>query len=386
MPTAARAIASASPSGARPPRQPARTVCFDGRRNDDDDGDDDHRNSRNGDRIMTAEEYKPLAKQIAKALRMPSDPPPRPMAQGRGPWNQPCRNVSTLFEAHASSGAVLVRGFRLLMVSIEGDDQPRWKAVFHLVVAHPPKDATKSNKWIYECATAYEDTMGRASQDFIFVPSSRAHTELTDEQLLSGEWLLGMVIGGQPVWCAHILADNAARGGRLQGLVGTSPEQCVARRRMLFGHFPHFESWYQQKKRAFTLDCLAEIMGFPCIDVAERAANPGINFFDEQHVHASIANNEKALVNGGERCNALTLETERALLAGEETVASVVARFRRQYDELLREVETVRAKRYESHLASVTASLLLPPPRTGPGGRLWAPSREDVLRDLALGA
>lgn len=307
------------------------------------------------ERLMTVEEYRSLAKQISVALRMPTDPPPRPMAFGRGLWNRPCQNVRALLEERAPTGSVLVRGYRLHTVPLKGegwkhaDVGPVWKAMFDFVVAHPPRDPSKSDKWIYECATAPEDNADR-TKDFIFVPSSRGHTELTDEQLLSGEWLLGTVIGGNQRFCDVVAADNVSRG-RERSMICRSPERCIAKRLATFGFFPHFASWYQQERRNMPLESMAEVMGFPCVDVAERDANPTTNFFDEKHVYESIGNNTNALVDGGRRSHRLWQECEMALYAGGTQFEHVVARMHAHYDALLEEVEEVMEQRFRAAMA-----------------------------------
>ena len=345
-PTATTATTSTG-NGKHARRKSASTVRF--------DQGDRYVDNRGVERILTVEEYKALAKQISSLLRMPADPPPRPMAHGQGSWNTPCQNVRALLEQHAATGAVLMRGFRLLTVPLDREEWthaevgPVWKAMFHPVVAHPPKDPTKSDKWIYECATAPEDNADRA-KEFIFVPSSRAHTELTDEQILSGEWLLGTVIGGNKTFCDLVAADNVCRG-RERSMVCTSPERCIAKRRLVFGFFPHFASWFQKERRHMPLESLAELMGFPCVDAAERAAAPDTNFFDETHVHASIETNANALIAGGQRSLRLQQECEMALYAGETKVEHVVARWHNHYDVMLQEVESVMEQRYKALMA-----------------------------------
>jgi len=330
-------------------REAASTVSFEHK--------DRYIDNREQDGIMTAEEYKALAKQICSTLRSPHDPPPRLMAHGDGPWNTPCTNVRELLHQHQANGAVLVRGYRLLTVQYNPEQKPEtkpdavWKAVFHAVVAHPPKDVSVSNKWIYECATAPEDIADR-KRNFLFVPSSRAHTELTDAQLLTGDWLLGLVIGGHPLFCEVVAADNAARG-RERSMVCVVPERCIAKRRLVFRFFPRFLEWFKQKPRHMPVDSMAELMGFPAADAAERAANPTIDYFDEEHIEASIERNTSALVDGGRISLRLEQETERALFFRQQTFDRARARWLAHYDELLDRVEKIMEDSYQTALAQL---------------------------------
>lgn len=309
------------------------------------------------DRIMTPVEYKATGRQLCSTLRSPHDPAPRLVAHGSGPWNTPCTNVRELLKRHAAEGATLVRGYRLLTVPITKEEQeqpetPRtrvWKAVFHAVVAHPPKNPTASDKWIYECATAPEDIADR-KHDFLFVPSSRAHCELTDEQLLTGDWLLGIVIGGDKLFCDVVAADNATRG-RERSMVCVVPENCIAKRKLVFGYFPHFSQWFRQEPRHMSPESMAELMGFPCVDAAEKVANPSMDYFDDEHLQASIDRNTSALVDGGQASLRLEYESQQALLQGRQSFEHTRAKWLNHYDELFETIEKVTEQRYQAALA-----------------------------------
>ena len=255
------------------------------------------------DRVMTAKEFKLLRREICPKLRFTNDPPPRTMRPGTGDSRTPCRNIRELLEKHADTGAKVVRGFRMLTnpvgeVEWEGMDRGNiWKAVFHLVVAHPPKDSSVSSKWIYECATTTESPEDQHSE-FIFVPSSRAHSELNDEQVLSGEWLLGVVVGGNPICLQAIFKDNQTRG-RERSLIAETPERCIAKRSITFRIFPHFKSWFDDRKRKMTLEATAEFFGFPIIDAATKRNHPEVDYFKGQNLIEALDLNTNKLVDGG---------------------------------------------------------------------------------------
>ena len=295
---------------------------------------------------MTPDEYKVVSKQICWTLRSPQDPPPRSIEHGSGPWSTPCTNVRDLLRS--ANGAVLLRGYRLLTVPLAGKRPKRvWKAVSHVVIAHPPVDGTKS-KWIYECATAPENIADR-KQNYVFVPSSRAHAELTDAQFLTGNWLLGVVIGGDRIFCDIVAADNATRG-RERNMISTAPERCIAKRKMVFGFFPHFAQWFRQSERSMLPDSMAELMGFPAVDAEEKTINSDVDFFDEDHIQDSIERNTNALVQGGLRSLRLEHVSLQALYSATQSFDSTRLRWFEHYDELLEKVERVIEIRYQDAL------------------------------------
>lgn len=303
-------------------------------------------------RLMTNEEFRLVSKEISAKLRKRTDPPPRMMQHGCGHWSTPCTNVETLLSKRASSGSILLRGFKIFSVSIDQSEcmveRRLWKAVSHVVVAHPPINPSKSLKWLYECATAPEDIADRR-KNFLFVPSTRAHTDLTDEQLLRGEWHLCTIIGGDMMFAEMISADNSNRG-RERSMIVTSPEQCVAKRRQLFGFFPHFERWYAQQKRRLVVESVAELMGFPCVDRYESACNPLVDFFDDDHIDQSLKNNVDALVDGGRMSVDLNHDTCVDLYTSKTTIEQTSARWFMHYDYLLAQIEQISDRRYHSAL------------------------------------
>jgi len=330
-----------------PRRKPVKTVDF--------APSDEYYVTKGADSIMTAEQYKTVAKQIAAKVRMPHDPSPRVMEPGTGTWNTPCQNVARLLEDCAPTGSVLVRGYRMVVISISESASwlgktggCMWKAIFHVVVAHPPKDPTVSDKWIYECATAPEDIADR-KKSFIFVPSSRAHAELTDEQILSGYWFLGIVLGGNDMFAKVVAASNACRG-RESSMIGAVSEQCIAKRCMVYEFFPHFKAWYIQKRRTFTADTMAELMGFPCADAGSREGC-GEMIFDDANMATWLDNNQTSLIDGGRRSVLLGHEVLTELYQSTATFEGGQARWYAHYDTMLEEIERITEQHYEAELA-----------------------------------
>ena len=220
-----------------------------------------------------------------------------------------------------------------------------WKAHTHLVVAHPPKDATKSDKWIYECANQqpHED---KDEESFLFVPSSRVHAELSDEQLLSGYWILGMVIGGNRFWCDAIVAHCAFRGRR-RSLVALWPEHSIAKRMSRVFLMPHFKDWYASKQRHDGIDDLAEMMGCPMSD-AEVPFDPN----DIQQLRKAVVENGNALVDGSETLQ-LHHFTYPKLLSGELSVEEARRMFHDHYTAQHAKMEALLDQRFMGTMAKL---------------------------------
>jgi hypothetical protein len=264
-----------------------------------------------------------------------------------------------LLERHAKDGAVLVRGYRMITIPLSNTEWvgqecgDLWKAVFHLVVAHPPKNPEVSSKWIYECASASEKAALGHEDDapFLFLPSSRAHAELTDEQVLSGDWLLGVVIGGNRIFCDLVVADNGTRG-RERTMVQLSPEDCIAKPRLVFYHFPHFFQWFQNKKRAMSPDSMRELMGFPCVTAADQSMQPNADLFEGELMLAALERNTSGLIDGGRLSFHLQNECLRALYNAELTVDQVRAKWFAHYDNMLADVDVMLERKYKAMLKS----------------------------------
>jgi hypothetical protein len=102
-----------------------------------------------------------------------------------------------------------VRGYRILFVRLQDDD---WvvKAVFHVVLSHASKDPAVPDR--YECVTDHYNDVGDAKNGFLFVPSSRAHANLTDDEILSGKWCFGTVLIGCDAFCEWLISHMQVQG------------------------------------------------------------------------------------------------------------------------------------------------------------------------------
>lgn len=296
--------------------------------------------------LMTPDEYKLFGKEIARKLRVANDPAPRFVKHGEGDRQEFYKNLTTVLDRHAPTGSKLVRGFRLVSVRLSSatfQSQNAWKAHTHLVVAHPPTDATKSDKWIYECVNQ-QPHEGKKEDAFLFVPSSRVHPELSDEQLLSGNWLTDMVIGGNKFWCDAIIAHCAHRGRR-RSLVALWPEHSIAKRARRVFLMPHFRDWYASAERHDGMDDLGEMMGCPMSDV-ETPLDPN----DSAQLRAAVAENGEATVDGSETLQ-LHYCTYPRMLTGELSVAEVRRMFHDHYTAQYAKMEALLDERFLATMA-----------------------------------
>ena len=250
------------------------------------------------DHPMTREEFAKWKTTLLPTLRQRGDPPPRTMEHGRSPVGdgQFTANLRALLKRNAHRGSVLVRGFRLYHIALKENDewgewggQNAWKASFHMVVGHPPTEG--STKWIYECANLPPDEED-IGVPYIFVPSSRGHTELSDEAVLSNKWVMGYVVGGNAHFCEMVVLDQKLRGRR-RSVLGTTPEAVVSKRAQKCYLMPGFEKWHRAREIDDPIDCVAESMGFPVVDIDSCLDTENL-----KEVKGAIANNSDALVDG----------------------------------------------------------------------------------------
>ena len=303
------------------------------------------------DHPMTEEEFGKWKRTLLPALRQRGDPPPRTMEHGRAPVGDGrfTANVRDLLKRSAHRGSVLVRGYRLYHITLKpcmhmwGDwnGMNAWKASFHVVVAHPP--AKGATKWIYEDPNQPpdEDDIG---VPYIFVPSSRGHIELTDEQLLSNKWVMGYVVGGNPHFCEMVVLDQKLRGRR-RSVLGMSPEEVISKRAQKCYLMPGFERWHRARDIEDPIDCVAESMGFPVVDI-----DSSLDIDDLKALKSAMANNTDALVDGLETLT-MQMDMARAHSRGELTDAKMQQLFFDHYDTQLRRIELRQSEIMDKQLA-----------------------------------
>ena len=157
------------------------------------------------------------------------------------------------------------------------------------------------------------------------------------------------MLGGNDMFAKVVAASNACRG-RESSMIGAVPEHCIAKRRMIYGYFDHFKGWYVQKRRIFTPDTMAELMGFPCADAASREGC-GELIFDDANMPTWLDNNQTSLIDGGRRSVLLGHEFLRELYQSTTTFEEGQARWYAHYDTMLEEIERITEQHFQAELA-----------------------------------
>ena len=281
---------------------------------------------------MSTKTYGKLKTKILPQLRARSDPPPRIMRAGTGDpdeWNE---DLHALLRA---PGATLVRGFKLykLLIDREYWGEAAWFATTHVVVA----TTTESGNVVYADPTSCDD------DPYIFVPSSRVHRDLTDEQLISGEWISGSVVGGHPRFCEAFVLHEQVHG-RQRSVIAATPEELVAKRNVFVRFHPLFVVWYRDRGHTDGLEILAEMMGCPIHNKGEE--------IDEEDVITAfnaMAENPEAYVSGVTGYK-LGLTCQHQLMRGEVTVDQVRETFFAHYDSSVLLVRAAQAQRLTERL------------------------------------
>lgn len=163
-------------------------------------------------------------------------------------------------------GARLVRGFKIMHIPLPS---PRWgggdawSAHFHVVVAHP----NMHGREVYECVTL-PACQNDLNAPFVFVPSSLAHPEISDNDILSNDWLTGKVFGGNLNFVEVLLCDFE-NCGRRSSLYKSDPRALRAVKKQNIVIFPYFQEWHRARHFSSPmdeLDQLAEHMGFLALE------------------------------------------------------------------------------------------------------------------------
>lgn len=135
------------------------------------------------ERHANGDDWRLFKSQIGPALRASGDDPPRLVVAGNGHPLKVCSNVRLKMKP----GDVVTRGYKIYLCErpdkFARDNRLVWKAVPHLVV--------KTDTGAYKCFTV--DIKG---SKFLFLPSSRMSAELTAAELLTGNYMLSSVVGG----------------------------------------------------------------------------------------------------------------------------------------------------------------------------------------------
>jgi len=289
-------------------------------------------------RLMTREEFGVLKAIVLPLLRAKGDPPPRMLQPGKGDRASWFRNVRELL-ARTPSGT-LVRGYKLFVFPLNPNVWRviAWKAQFHVVVAR----AGESGKLLYECPN--KGHPGKEEElPFVFVPSSRAHAEVSDADLIENKFIMGSVVGGNSTFTDALIMDKRLRGRRFS-VIATCPEACVAKRNVKVRTLPYFTEWFRLRSVKGDLHNLAEQFGMPCCNVGDEA-----DFDDEDlnQLWERVQSNEEALINGMQGIK-MELEARRDLFTGETTLDAVRLAFFAYYDEAKIRVDEIMDQRLKA--------------------------------------
>ena len=267
---------------------------------------------------MTTKAYTKRKGVLLPQLRDRNDPPPRIMRPGSQPRASSSQNLR---DQIAISGGRLVRGFKLYKVPLDLQhwEHSAWLALAHAVVEIVSPQGTA----IYLDPNAHDDH--DLSTEYIFVPSSRAHRELTSEEWTSGRWILGSVVGGNARFCqAYVIHKKAL--GRWQSVVGTTPEELVAKRHVFVRMMPHFVEWHRERGFTCTPEVQADMMGAAAFPIGTE-----VDENDLLRMYSAISDNTESYVDG---LLGLKIESKcrEKLWLGELTVEEVRTVFYAHFD------------------------------------------------------
>ena len=279
---------------------------------------------------MTTKAYKKRKALLLPQLREKCDPPPRIMRPGTMPCTSGAENLRKQLDA---SGGRLVRGFKLYRMLLDPEHWPHsaWLAVAHAVVEVVSPQGTA----VYVDPSANDGSDPTA--EYIFVPSSRLHRELSSEEWLSGRWILGSVVGGDARFCqAYIIHKKAL--GRWQSVVGVTPEELVAKQHVFVRMMPHFLEWHKERELSTPPEVQADMMGAAAFPVGTE-----VDESDLLHMYSAISDNTESYVDG---LLGLKIESKcrEKLWLGELTVEEVKTVFFAHFDA---QATIVRCKRKE---------------------------------------
>ena len=292
-----------------------------------------------GVRLMSAKTFHKHKGVLLPLLRERADPPPRRMRAGqesRDAWHA---NLRQLLER---TGGTVVRGFKLFKIRIDPAHWkvPGWLATTHVVVA----TVSPSGTIVYTDPNAQLD----GSDEYIFVPTARAHRELTDAQLLSGEWHVGSVVGGPASFCERFVAHERLQG-RAHSVVAASVAQLVSKPRVIVRLPPHFAEWFRVNEMQSSLHEVAELMGaptFPCDEAAQADAE-----IDALEAYVAVTGNPEACVDGV-RGLKLELKCREQLLSGKLSIAEARRHFFSYFDGVYSTVRQRQTRRFAEWCAA----------------------------------
>lgn len=189
--------------------------------------------------------------QIGPALRASGDDPPRLVVAGDGHPLRVCSNV----RLNIKPGDTVVRGYKIYVCErpdkFARDNQLVWKAVPHLVV--------KTTTGVYKCFTT--DVKG---SKFFFLPSSRMSAVLTVSELLTGNYMLSSVIGGDIPELTSQLCQSFH-------FMFATPEEATPKRNVHALIPKDLQRWLATRRPNYDASEVARAVGLPVRDPEDKS-------------------------------------------------------------------------------------------------------------------
>ena len=152
------------------------------------------------ERPLSIGNYKSQAKSILPLLRRPTDPPPvANVLPGCTSERETPQEITRVLDEFPDQFEI-VRGFKLVDLSENAQNVFCWAARAILCLRSASGRVVSVTR-----DDAYQDT------PFIFVPSSLVYEEISNNELLSGSFQLGSVIGGDRTIVARLLMEGVTQ-------------------------------------------------------------------------------------------------------------------------------------------------------------------------------
>jgi hypothetical protein len=237
---------------------------------------------------MTTVEYAKHKRQISALLRNPKDEPPVcNVLPGDLESHDAARKISKLLEEDSS--LKLVRGYWLITIDNCAHGFS-YCARSHVLIRDQRGKLRSFTRVAGNCARA----------PFIFVPSSRMHPELSDDQLLSGRFQLSTIVGGCNMISSAIFRTKQLWSSLERVHFCASPEEAEAVPYVVLWNFPLFPEFMTDSEKgrrlAYSHNDAAIAFGMPYRYVKDgeqvETANARIKFKDSNTMPWNVGSNE----------------------------------------------------------------------------------------------
>lgn len=218
------------------------------------------------DKPMSVRVYNNNKHRIRRHLCADGDPKAVLLTPGKFHIDASMRAVRDRLDELNRDGKVgysIQRGYKLVQISdvLSKINEVTFNAQSEIVLRNP--DGTY---------TSFSENVDKSTDRYVFVPSSRVHFELSDDQLLTGHYLLATIIGGPTVIRAQLLRMRNNMCSFEWRKMASLPEELPARRSVALRHLPGFANWVQTQCRlpgANHID-VSIAFGMPYRELTER--------------------------------------------------------------------------------------------------------------------